>query len=206
MEFLRNNKNNKGKCFAVNPSINPTVGACPFFFKNKGGTMKEELRINERVRFYSINEYAGKEEELIGEIRGDSEEVRKRYPEEYGEIEDGFYLVRVDNRSGYFVIRRDDVLEVLAPEEEILPDDYDEKQEDDEEFEEHERQVFEDLDKPKLKIIGADGNVFNILGLASRAGKRAGWSKEKLDGFLADCMSGDYNHVLATCAEHFEVT
>jgi len=165
-----------------------------------------ELRINERVRFYSINEYVGKEEELIGEIRGDYKAVKARYPVECGEAEEGVYLVKVDNRSGLFVIRRDDVLEILAPEDEILPDDYDEEQEDDEAFEEHERQVFEEMDKPKLKIIAADGNVFNILGLASRAGKKAGWSKEKLDGFLADCMSGDYDHVLQLCMEHFEVT
>jgi len=61
------------------------------------------------------------------------------------------------------------------------------------------------MDKPKLKIIGTDGNVFSILGLASKAGRKAGWDKEKVDKFLAECMSGDYDNALRTCMEHFDV-
>ena len=60
--------------------------------------------------------------------------------------------------------------------------------------------------KPKLKIIGEDGNVFFILGMAQRAAKKAGWEKEKLDKFMADCMSGNYDHVLCLCQKHFEIT
>lgn len=32
-------------------------------------------------------------------------------------------------------------------------------------------------EKPKLELIGKDGNAFSILGLAGRAAKKAGWPK-----------------------------
>ena len=60
-------------------------------------------------------------------------------------------------------------------------------------------------DKPKLKLVGADGNAFNILGLARRAALKAGWSKEKLDAFLRECMGGNYDHLLQTCMKYFDV-
>ena len=62
------------------------------------------------------------------------------------------------------------------------------------------------MGKPTLKIIGTDGNVFSILGKASIAARKANWPKEKVDKFLAECMSGDYDHVLQMCIEHFEVS
>jgi len=60
--------------------------------------------------------------------------------------------------------------------------------------------------KPKLKLIGEDGNAFAILGLARRAGLKAGWSKERLDAFLKNCMGGDYNHLLKVVQEYFDVS
>lgn len=60
-------------------------------------------------------------------------------------------------------------------------------------------------DKPELAIIGKDGNVFNILGLAIRAGRKAGWSEERIEQFKKDAMSGDYNNVLNLCSENFDV-
>jgi len=62
------------------------------------------------------------------------------------------------------------------------------------------------MSKPELKLIGEDGNVFSILGKAMRAARQAGWSKEKIEKFQKDAMSGDYDHVLQLCTEHFEVT
>lgn len=60
-------------------------------------------------------------------------------------------------------------------------------------------------EKPKLKIIGEDGNAFNILGRAQRAAKKAKWTKSQIDEYLEEAMSGDYNHLLATTAKYFEV-
>ena len=62
------------------------------------------------------------------------------------------------------------------------------------------------MSKPELKLTGEDGNVFFILGKASREAKRAGWSKEKLEKFMKEAMSGTYDQVLQLCMEHFDVT
>ncbi len=62
------------------------------------------------------------------------------------------------------------------------------------------------MSKPRLKLIGEDGNVFFILGKATREARRAGWSKEKIEKFQKEAMSGDYDHALQTCMDYFEVT
>jgi len=36
------------------------------------------------------------------------------------------------------------------------------------------------MKKPKLKLVGEDGNAFSILGQARQAAKKAEWPKEKL--------------------------
>ena len=56
----------------------------------------------------------------------------------------------------------------------------------------------------EVKIIGADGNVFNLLGICRRALGRAG-KIELWDEFYKKATSGDYNHALATIADYFEV-
>ena len=65
--------------------------------------------------------------------------------------------------------------------------------------------LLSDLDKPRLKLSGEDGNAFSIIGRARRAAKKAGWTEEKITAFQDDAMSGDYNHVLQTCMKYFEV-
>lgn len=59
--------------------------------------------------------------------------------------------------------------------------------------------------KPKLPLIGMDGNAFYILGMAMNAGKKAGWTAEQLRDFKNEATSGDYDHLLATVCEHFDV-
>lgn len=59
--------------------------------------------------------------------------------------------------------------------------------------------------KPTLKLLGMDGNVFAVLGAASRAAKNAGWDKEKWAKVRAEAIKGDYDHVLQTLMKHFEV-
>ena len=60
--------------------------------------------------------------------------------------------------------------------------------------------------RPKLKLVGQDGNAFNILGLARRAALKAGWPKEKLDAFLKECMGGNYDNLLKVVQEYFDVS
>ena len=56
----------------------------------------------------------------------------------------------------------------------------------------------------KVRIIGADGNVFNLLGICRRALGRAG-KIELWNDFYKEATSGDYNHALATIADWFVV-
>jgi len=55
-----------------------------------------------------------------------------------------------------------------------------------------------------VKIIGADGNVFNLLGICRRALRREG-RLDLWDEFYKEATSGDYNHALAIIADYFEV-
>lgn len=59
--------------------------------------------------------------------------------------------------------------------------------------------------KPKLKLIGYDGNAFSILGRAQGAARAAGWTKDRIDEVMAEAMAGDYDHLLATMTKHFDV-
>ena len=56
----------------------------------------------------------------------------------------------------------------------------------------------------KVRIIGADSNIFNALGICRRALLHAG-RLDLWDEFLKEATSGDYNHALATIADWFVV-
>lgn len=49
-----------------------------------------------------------------------------------------------------------------------------------------------------VELIGQDGNAFFIIGRVRQALRRAGVSKEEVDTFAEEAMSGDYDHVLQT--------
>lgn len=57
----------------------------------------------------------------------------------------------------------------------------------------------------EVELIGKDGNAFMILGLVSKALKRAGVSKAEVDEYMAEAMSGDYDHLLQTTMRWVEV-
>jgi len=59
--------------------------------------------------------------------------------------------------------------------------------------------------KPELKLVGEDGNAFFILGKAQQTARKVGWSKEKIQGFMKKAMNGNYNNLLQTCMEYFNV-
>lgn len=56
--------------------------------------------------------------------------------------------------------------------------------------------------KPKLKLLGNDGNAFVILGLAHRVAKENDMDWDKI---RAEVKSGDYDHLLRTMMKYFEV-
>ncbi len=60
--------------------------------------------------------------------------------------------------------------------------------------------------KPKLTLVGEDGNAFAILGRARRAAKAAGWTPEQIQAYTEAATSGDYHHLLAVTQEQFDVS
>ena len=56
----------------------------------------------------------------------------------------------------------------------------------------------------EVKIIGEDGNVFNLLGICRRALSRA-HKLDMWDEFYKEATSGNYDHALATIAEYFDI-
>ena len=59
-------------------------------------------------------------------------------------------------------------------------------------------------DRPVLTLIGQDGNAFAVLGKARRALLLAGRGDE-WGAFEAEATCGNYDHLLATVMEWFEV-
>lgn len=61
------------------------------------------------------------------------------------------------------------------------------------------------LPRPRVKLVGRDGNAFAILGECRHAARAAGWSDDDWGSFHADATSGDYDHLLAHVMQYFEV-
>ena len=57
-----------------------------------------------------------------------------------------------------------------------------------------------------LNLSNVDGNAFSVLGAATAAAKKAGWSKTEIGAYLAEAKSGDYSNLLAVTMDYFEVT
>lgn len=50
----------------------------------------------------------------------------------------------------------------------------------------------------EVSLVGEDGNAIAIMGRVSRALKDAGVSKEEIDTYMQESMSGDYDNLLRT--------
>lgn len=59
--------------------------------------------------------------------------------------------------------------------------------------------------KPKLKLIGTDGNAFSIIAKLSDCLRHNGYNAEQVKAIQKECMSGDYNNVIATACKYCEV-
>lgn len=53
----------------------------------------------------------------------------------------------------------------------------------------------------KVKLTGTDGNAFAVLGNVRQALRKAKVPSAEISTFLNEAMSGDYNHLLATCGK-----
>lgn len=58
--------------------------------------------------------------------------------------------------------------------------------------------------KPKMELMGQDGNIFGILGRASRLLKQAGQSKQADEMFQRVTSSGSYDEALCIISEYVE--
>ena len=56
-----------------------------------------------------------------------------------------------------------------------------------------------------VELVGKDGNAFNILGICRRTMKRAHLSESEIEAFTAEATSGNYDHLLTTVCEYFNV-
>lgn len=56
--------------------------------------------------------------------------------------------------------------------------------------------------KVKLNLVGLDGNAFSLMGAWQSRAKKEGWTKDEMKVVLDDAMCGDYNHLVATLADH----
>jgi len=59
--------------------------------------------------------------------------------------------------------------------------------------------------RPRVKLVGIDGNAFNVIAACRTAARKAGWTKEEIDEVVKDMMSGDYDHLLGVAMERFDV-
>lgn len=56
-----------------------------------------------------------------------------------------------------------------------------------------------------VKLVGQDSNAFNLLGICRRAMIKNGLSQSEIDKFTQEATSGNYDHLLATCLDWFDV-
>ena len=56
-----------------------------------------------------------------------------------------------------------------------------------------------------VRLVGEDGSAFGILAKVRRALGKNKISKEDIDDFMTEAMSGDYDNLLQTCMKWVDV-
>ena len=59
--------------------------------------------------------------------------------------------------------------------------------------------------KPKVKLVGRDGNAFSVIAACKQAADKARWPVEKWSKVRTEMMGGDYDHLLGTAMKYFDV-
>lgn len=57
----------------------------------------------------------------------------------------------------------------------------------------------------EVQLSGEDGNAFFIIGRVRKALRKGGATTAECDEFMDEAMSGDYSHVIGTCAKWVSV-
>jgi len=60
--------------------------------------------------------------------------------------------------------------------------------------------------KPKVKLVGEDGNAFSIMGRVKQALRKGNWSEEEMKPIMEEMRSGDYDKLLQTAMKYCEVS
>lgn len=58
----------------------------------------------------------------------------------------------------------------------------------------------------KVQLTGRDGNAFAIMGAVSTALRKGGVSKEEINEYTSESMSGDYDNLLRTAMNWVSVS
>jgi len=58
--------------------------------------------------------------------------------------------------------------------------------------------------KPRVKLVGEDGNAYSIMGRVSVALKKAGADKEYIEKYHTEARSGDYDNLLRVTMEYVD--
>ncbi|NTW70663.1 MAG: hypothetical protein HGA49_00260 [Eubacteriaceae bacterium] len=61
------------------------------------------------------------------------------------------------------------------------------------------------MTKPKCKLIGENGNIFNLMGIASKTLKRLGLAKESDEMLNRISVCGSYDEAIQIISEYVEV-
>ncbi len=57
----------------------------------------------------------------------------------------------------------------------------------------------------EVELLGNDGNAFAVMGAVKKALRRNGVSSEEQAEYMAEAMSGDYDHLLQVTMEWVDV-
>lgn len=56
-----------------------------------------------------------------------------------------------------------------------------------------------------VTLTGHDGNAFTVLGRCCQAARESGLSESEIAAFTAEATAGDYDHLLQTAMQWFEI-
>ncbi len=56
-----------------------------------------------------------------------------------------------------------------------------------------------------VQLVGQDSNAYNLLGICRRAMKRAHLPESEIEAFTTEATSSNYDYLLATVCEYFNV-
>jgi hypothetical protein len=56
----------------------------------------------------------------------------------------------------------------------------------------------------RFDLVGVDGNAFNVMGYVVGAMRRSGFTSDQITDYRKQCMSGDYDNLLAISFDMIE--